>query len=450
MSAEPLNAAGQATADGDAPSRLRRGITPTLLFVFILGDVLGAGVYALTGELAADAGGMIWAPVLIALVLALLTAASYAELVTKYPKAGGAAVFTHRAFGRPVLSFLIGYCMLAAGVVSVAGLAVAFAGDYLATFVDLPGAVAAPLFLLLVAAVNARGIKESVRSNLVMTAIEVSGLVLVVVLVAVALGAGRGEPARVLEAPAEGGIAAGVFAAALIAFYSFVGFETSANVAEEVRGVRRVYPRALFGALLATGVIYLLVALASASMLPAEELAGSSGPLLAVVQATGVAVPAWLFSAIALIAVANGALLTSIMSSRLLYGMAEEALMPRVLTRVLPERRTPWVAIVVTTALSVVLSVFGTLELLAETVVLFLLVVFIAVNASVLALRNDEVGHRHFRTPRAIPVIALLSCLALLTQQVWQVWALGAVLLVLGGLVYALMRVLGRAEPQRS
>ena len=435
-----MTSAGERVSAEAEPTRLRRGITPALLFVFILGDVLGAGVYALTGELAADAGGMTWAPVLIALAMALLTASSYAELVTKYPKAGGAAVFTQRAFQRPLLSFLIGYCMLAAGVVSVAGLAVAFAGDYLGTFLSLPTAVAAPLFLLLVAALNARGIKESVRSNLVMTAIEVTGLVLVIVLVAVAVGGGAGEPSRVLEPPADGGAGAGVLAAALLAFYSFVGFETSANVAEEVRGVRRVYPRALFGALIVTGVIYLLIALASSAMLPADDLAGSSGPLLAVVEATGFGVPAWLFSAIALIAVANGALLTSIMSSRLLYGMAEEQLMPRALTAVLPNRRTPWLAIVVTTALSMVLSVFGTLALLAETVVLFLLIVFIAVNASVLALRKDETGHRHFRTPRVLPVIALLSCVGLLTRQRWQVWGLGLALLLLGAAVYLLVR----------
>src|SRR5690606_9343315 len=112
---------------GTAPptTRLKRGISPPLLFVFVLGSVLGAGIYALTGELAAEAGGIIWLPVLIAMAMALLTASSYAELVTKYPRAGGAAIFAQRAYGRPLVSFLVGYCMLAAGVVSVAGLAVA-------------------------------------------------------------------------------------------------------------------------------------------------------------------------------------------------------------------------------------------------------------------------------------------------------------------------------------
>src|SRR4051794_28345029 len=90
-------------------SRLKQGISPALLFLFILGDVLGAGVYALVGELAGKSGGLMWAPLVVALVMALLTAASYAELVTKYPKAGGAAVFASRAFGRPVVSFLVGF-----------------------------------------------------------------------------------------------------------------------------------------------------------------------------------------------------------------------------------------------------------------------------------------------------------------------------------------------------
>ncbi|MDT5178215.1 MAG: basic amino acid/polyamine antiporter, family, partial [Mycobacterium sp.] len=144
--------------DDDLDGPLKRGITGTLLFLFILGDVLGAGIYALMGVLTKDVGGALWAPLLVALLLALLTAGSYAELVTKYPKAGGAAVFAERAFRRPMVSFLVGFSMLAAGVTSAAGLALAFAGDYLRTFIDVPAVPAAMVFLLLVAALNARGI----------------------------------------------------------------------------------------------------------------------------------------------------------------------------------------------------------------------------------------------------------------------------------------------------
>lgn len=424
----------------DPTTTLKRGIGGGLLLVFILGDVLGAGVYALMGELAGEAGGMTWVPILVALVMALLTAGSYAELVTKYPKAGGAAVFAQRAFKSPVVAFLVGYCMLCAGIVSVAGLAVAFAGDYLATFVALPVPLVAAVFLALVAALNLRGIQESVRSNLVMTAIEVTGLVLVVVVAAVALAGGTGDIGRVMEAPAVDAPVLALLGAALLAFYSFVGFETSANVAEEVKDVSRVYPRALFGALLAAGAVYLLVALGSSALLAPEELADSSGPLLDVVRASGVAVPDWAFSLVALVAIANGALLTSIMSSRLAYGMADQRLLPTVLSRLLPGRRTPWVAIVATTGLSILLAIIGSLQTLAETVVLFLLVVFVSTNAAALVLRKDRVEHKHFHVPAVVPVLGVISCIVLATQQSGPVWLLGGVLLAIGAVLYLVMR----------
>src|SRR3954447_24513533 len=135
------------TEDGSSDTRLRRAITGPLLFAFILGDVLGAGIYALMGVLGERVGGVLWAPLLLALLLAMLTAGSYAELVTKYPRAGGAAVFAERAFRNRLVSFLIGFSMLAAGVTSAAGLAIAFAGDYLGTFLDLPTIPVAIAFL---------------------------------------------------------------------------------------------------------------------------------------------------------------------------------------------------------------------------------------------------------------------------------------------------------------
>jgi len=426
-----------ATHDGeDTP--LRRAVSGRLLFLFILGDVLGAGIYALVGEIAGEVGGAIWVPMLVALLLALLTAASYAELVTKYPRAGGSAVFAERAFRRPVLSFLVGYCMLAAGVTSAAGLSLAFAGDYLSVFLDVPAVPAALVFLLLVALVNARGIKESVRANVVMTVIEVSGLLLVVVLGAIVLGRGDGDVGRVTEFPA--GVSAGtaVLSAAVLAYYSFVGFETSANIAEEVQDVRRVYPRALFGALLTAGVVYVLVGLTASYVLPADELSSSSGPLLAVVQATGIAVPDRLFSAIALIAVANGALLTMIMASRMVYGLAEQRLLPPVLGAVLPGRRTPWVAIVATTVVAMALTLIGDLGELANIVVLLLLLVFLSTNVSVLVLRRDRVEADHFRAPVVLPVLAIGSCVLLIWQQEASTWLWAGAMLLIGVALYLL------------
>lgn len=432
------------TAIGTEGSKLRQSITGPLLFVFILGDVLGAGIYALMGVLSQEVGGALWAPLAAALLLALLTAGSYAELVTKYPRAGGAAIFAERAFRNPLVAFLVGFSMLAAGVTSAAGLALAFAGDYLGTFLDVPAVPAAIVFLALVAVLNARGISESLKTNLVMTVVEVGGLVIVVVTVAILLGGGGGDLARVTQFPEGANPGTAVLGAAVIAYYSFVGFETSANVAEEVRDPSRVYPKALFGALLVAGVVYMLVALASSIALPAAELSASSGPLLAVVQATGVGVPAWVFSLIALVAVANGALLTMIMASRVTFGMAEQGLLPALLGRVLPRRRTPWVAIVATTVVAMLLTLVGDLSILASTVVLLLLFVFISTNVAVLVLRRDEVDHPHFRVPAAIPVLGVASCVLLLTRQEGQVWLYGLGLLLVGVVLYGVARLTGR------
>lgn len=426
------------TKESEAPSRLRRAITGPMLFAFILGDVLGAGIYALMGVLSEQVGGMLWAPLVLALLLALLTAGSYAELVTKYPRAGGAAVFAERAFRSRIVSFLIGFSMLAAGVVSAAGLAIAFAGDYLQTFLPVPSIPAAMVFLVIIAAVNARGIRESMGANLVMTAIELSGLVIVIAVVGFFVGGGGGDISRVTQAPAGSGVGLAVLGGAIIAYYSFVGFETSANVIEEVKDPSKTYPKALFAALLTAGVVYLLVGLASSVALPADELQQSSGPLLAVVEATGIGVPSWLFSLIALIAVANGALLTMIMASRLAYGMAEQSLLPSGLSRVLPRRKTPWVAIVVTTTVAMLLTLIGDLATLAETVVLLLLFVFLSANVSVLVLRRDRVEHDHFRVWTFVPVLGIASCILLLTQQRGIVWLFGGGLLVIGLALYAL------------
>ncbi|UZI32988.1 APC family permease [Streptomyces sp. VB1] len=425
-----------------SPAPLKKALTTSLLYFFILGDVLGAGVYVLVGQVAAESGGAVWAPLLVALCLALLTAASYAELVTKYPRAGGASHYATLAYG-PFLGFLAGFCMLAAGVVSVAALARGFGGDYLSEFVSLPVVLVTTVFLTALALLNARGISESTRANVIATVIEVSGLLLVIGLGAWIVLRGDGDMGRLADlGTAHQGPAAALLSGAVLAYYSFVGFETSVNVAEETRDPRRSYPRALFGALVTAGVVYALVGVAATVAVPTETLTESSGPLLEVVRAAE-GVPPELFSAIALVAVANGALLTGIMSSRLAYGMARDGLLPRFLTKVLSGRRTPWAAIAATTALSLLLALTGDVTTLASTLVLLLLVVFFLVNTSLLVLRRDTATPDHFRAPTLVPVLGAASCVLLATQIEHDVWLRGLLVLAVGaclGVIAAVRR----------
>lgn len=436
------------TSTDTVPTGLRRAVTGPLLYLFVLGDVLGAGVYALIGEMAGTAGGLVWLSFVVALAMAMLTATSYAELVTKYPRAGGSAVYAEKAYRSPLVAFLVGFCMLAAGMVSAAGLSLAFTGEYLTAFLDVPQVPAAIVFLAVVALVNAWGIKESLRANVLMTAVESAGLVLVVVLGAWVIGRGDADLGGAFTPPQDTTVALAVLGSALVAFYSFVGFETSANLAEEIRDVSRVYPRALFGALATAGAVYVLLGFIAPAVVPPDELASSSGPLLDVVRAAGFVSPE-LFAAVALVAVANGALLTMIMASRLAYGMARQELLPSAVGRVLPRRRTPGVAILVTTAVAMVLAATGELVDLASTVVLLLLFVFLSTNVAVLVLRRDHVEHEHFRAPTALPVLAVLSCIVLLTQQEAQHWALAGILLAVGALVFLLTRLTTARDRRR-
>ncbi|MGY2010454.1 APC family permease [Nocardia gipuzkoensis] len=426
---------------------LRRVVGTPLLFFFILGDILGAGVYVLVGAIAGQSGGAVWLPLLVALGLACLTAGSYAELATKYPQAGGSAHYTSRALG-PAAGSFVGFCMLAAGVVSVAALSRAFAADYLHALVALPTVAVVVVFLAALALLNIYGIKESLGANAAATLVELGGLVVVIGLGAWVIIRGDADPGRLTQVgTAEHGVVGATLAGAVLAFYSFVGFETSVNLAEEVADPRRSYPRALFGALLAAGGVYLLIGVVAGAVVPTDRLANSSAPLLEVVRLAG-GVPERLFAVVALVAVANGALLTGIMSSRLAYGMAREGLLPGALGRILPGRRTPWVAIVTTATVSLLLALTGEVAELAETLVLLLLIVFAAVNGSVLILRREADGAEHFRVPAVVPWAGLASCLFMFTRIAGEVWLRGCVLIAIGVLLAVVNAVRAhRSEP---
>ena len=437
---------------------LRRAIGPWMLFFFVLGDIVGAGIYALVGEVGAVVGGAIWSAFLFSFILAIFTAASYAELVTKYPRAGGSATYVHNAFGTPFVSFIVAFAVMTAGITSACTLTLAFSGDYLSQFVGIPSLIAAVVFMICLGLINFYGISESVKINVVLTCVEITGLILIVLIGAVALGAGTGDPGRAFEFKEGTGVLGALLGGTVLAFYALIGFDDSVNVAEETRNPSRIYPRAMFGGLLAAGIIYLLVTFTAAMVVPIPRLAGSSGPLLEVVEAGPLPIPTKLFAAIALLAVSNGALINLIMASRLTYGMSDQGVLPAIFSRVHPGRRTPWVAILFVTSIAVILLVSlgsDALDTLSSTTVVLLLMAFIMVNASVLALRRDRVEHEHFRAPSVFPILGIVVSAVLLIYTAFDditIFALAALLLLLGVVLYGVdvvvKRRLDRETPQ--
>ncbi|WP_285585351.1 APC family permease [Herbidospora sp. NBRC 101105] len=429
-----------------APS-LKRVIGRRVLLLFVVGDILGAGIYALAGKVAGEVGGALWLPFLVAFVLAALTATAYAELVGKYPQAAGAALYTNRAFGVPFLTFIVAFAVLMSGVTSASAAARAFGGTYLAEFVTLPTVVGALIFLAVVTLVNFAGISESVKVNVVLTLIEAFGLLVIIAIGVYALLTGDGDPSRALEFHPENGAFLGILGGTALAFYALLGFEDSVNLAEEAKDPQRSFPRALFGGLAVAGLIYLAVAFTATMLVDTETLKNSSGPLLEVVKVAGLEFPPKLFALIALLAVGNTALINMLMASRLVYGMAREGIVPKVFGAVHASRATPWVAIVFTVAIAVVLVCTGDVGGLADTTVLLLLCVFTIVNIAVLVLRRETVDHDHFHAPSWAPALGAVACVILIlpiTGREGSVYLRALILLAIGVVLWAVNHLAGR------
>jgi basic amino acid/polyamine antiporter, APA family len=267
--------------------------------------------------------------------------------------------------------------------------------------------------MALVAVVNFRGVGESVKANVVLTCVELTGLLIIIFIGLWAIGAGQGDVSRIAQfkSSADGSLFWPVIAATTLAFFAMVGFEDSVNMAEECKEPTRIFPKVLLAGLVITGLIYVLVSISSITLVSPEQLGEGETPLLKVVQAGAPNFPVWVFGFITMFAVANSALINMLMASRLVYGMSREHVLPLVLGKVHPTRRTPYVAIGFTTLLAFGLITFvGAVPALGGTTALLLLCVFTVVNIAVLVLRRDRVGHEHFRTPTFLPILGALSC----------------------------------------
>ena len=458
-----LHKPGTGTAteqSGHGEPELKRVMGPRLLLLFIVGDILGTGIYALTGQVAAEVGGAAWVPFLVAFGVALLTAFSYQELVTKYPQAAGAALYTHKAFKVHFFTFIVCFTVMCSGITSASTASRAFAAN-LATGLGWEASTPAIMgvalgFMLLVAAVNFRGVGESVKANVVLTLVELSGLLLVILVGFYAITAGRADWSQVVafDTPDDKNVFLAVTTATSLAFFAMVGFEDSVNMAEETKDPSKIFPKVMLTGLGITGLIYVLVSICAVALVPIGDLAGSDTPLVTVVQTGAPDLPIGdILPFISMFAVANSALINMLMASRLLYGMAKQGVLPPPLARVHPVRRTPWVAIVFTTLLSLGLIAYVTnasadaIAVLGGTTSLLLLAVFAVVNVAVLRLRRDRVPHDHFVTPTVLPVLGAVFCLYLVTPlsgRATEQYEVAGGLLLIGLVLWAVTWALNR------
>ncbi|WP_432479823.1 APC family permease [Nocardioides sp. GXQ0305] len=443
---------------------LKRVMGPKLLLLFIVGDILGAGVYAVTGSMAAVVGGIVWLPFLIAFVVATLTALSYLELVTKYPQAAGAALYAHKAFGIHFVTFLVAFAVICSGITSASTSANVLAGNFFAgleingwidavpsTGVNVALAMG---FMVLLALINLRGVGESVKFNVVLTLVEVTALAIVIGVGLYAVAAGDGDLSRitVFESPEGKGMFLAVTAATSIAFFAMVGFEDSVNMVEEVEEPERIFPRTMLTGLGIAVILYMLVAVSVVAVLTSDDIASlveeGSPTLVAVVSQGAPDFPIDnVFPFLACFAVANTALINMLMASRLLYGLANQDVLPRSLGKVSANTRSPWTAVLFSTVLALGLIYYVANQAesdivlnLSSTTALLLLGVFTVVNVACLVLRADG-RQGFFRSPGLTPAVAAAACLFLIGPWVDRdaiVYQIAGALLVVGIVLWAI------------
>ncbi len=382
------------------------------LTAYGVGDILGAGINALVGQVAGLAGHLTFLSFLLAVAIASLTAFSFAELAGRFPRSAGEAYYVHRAFGREGLALFVGWLVLAAAVVSMATVSHAAVGYASSIGEAVPGRLLILGFLLLLAFLTFYGMRLSSAANLLCTTIEVSGLLLVIVvgLWWISANASAG-PAP--SAP-EAGMWIGVVQGGALAFFAFIGFEDMVNVAEEVKRPERNMPIALLCAVGLSGALYMVIATVALRVVPAPELAASQAPLLDVVRRAAPALPAWIFAMIPVFAVTNTALLNFVTASRLLYGMSRQELLPGWLGEVHPRHRTPYLAIGLIFVVALGIAWSGSLGRLAGVTSALILLVFVLVNGALTVLQYRDPTQTGFRAPRFVPPLGALGALGLI------------------------------------
>jgi amino acid transporter len=444
---------------------LRRSITGGQLFFYTLGDVLGSGIYVLIGLVAAAVGGAFWIAFALGVTVAAITGSAYAELVTKYPQAAGASLYVKKAFGSTALTFLVTVSFLAASFAATGSLATGFA-SYFATLWDGPPALLVSLlFVLALVVVNFIGITESVVMNMLMTFVEVAGLLIVLVIGIWFIAQGDADFGVLADISVSGNPALAVLAGIAFSFFAMTGFENTANVAEETIDPHRAFPRSLVGGMVVAGLVYVLVSMAAALTVPTDVLANSDAALLEVVR-QGI-LPfstdfmTTLFSVIALVAITNTTLVTIVTQPRILYGMAKEDVVPGVFAKIHATRRSPWVGLLFSGAVvaallvtgSILLEAGGNLDLvnrLALVTVVLLLAIYALVIVTCLKLRGRDEHERTFRANTPLLLVGLVGNLAILGFAIYDdpsslIWC--AALIGIGVVLFLVEYAVGSRRP---
>lgn len=429
--------------EGKKPE-LKRRISLFGITMYGVGNVLGAGIYALIGEVVGITGNISWLAFVLAAITGAFTGLSYAELSAMYPKSAAEFVYTEEAFKLRKLSFILGWIIIFSGVLSAATVALGFAG-YVAQFLGIDLLIVKIIIgislILLLSIVNFIGIRTSTWMNILFTLIEASGLIFIIIIGIPYVGS-----VNYTILPSASSIGA-IFSSVALIFFAYIGFEDIANIAEEVKQPHKNLPRAIVYSIIITTILYCLTAISVVSIAPYADIAVSDAPLNYVATVALGPIGGLIMSSIAIFATANTVLIMLIVTSRMIYGMARDKALPEGLSKISEKRRIPTLAVLVTMILTITPIFFGDISIVAHATVFGVLINFFLVNLSLIVLRKNKPDlKRPFKLVPNInwmPIIALLGCIVcfgLLFTFSWLIIIIQAIIILIGIIVFYAMK----------
>jgi len=432
--------------DTGARTRLNKSLGFKEATIYGVGVILGAGIYALLGEASGIAGNATWLAFVAGAIIASFTALSYAELSSIFPRTAAEFVYVKNSTGSYFLAFIVEYIVFLSLVFSAAAVAFGF-GGYFSSLVGVNILYTAAIAIALLSIINFIGIKESAKFNIVATIIETGGLILIILLGLSFIGSVDyfSVPSGAIDL---GGMFPAIFGATILVFFAYQGFEELANLTEETRDSKKNIPLAMLAALAITTVLYILVSIVAVSVVNYAELGESAAPLSLIAERAAGPGASSLLGIIALFATANTVLILLISSSRMLYGMSSQGVIPKIFSEVHEKTKTPMFAIALSAIVAMVFLYFvNDLSDLAMLTNMAIFISFFSVNASLILIRFSKQKYEPgFRTPfnlGKLPITAVLGCLSsliMLPQLLQPMTILGmqVPIILFGGLIMAL------------
>jgi len=389
---------------------LKRTLGFFSLTFYGVGIILGAGIYALIGKAAGIAGYHIWISMFLSVFLAAFTGLSYAELSSAFPKAGAESTYVLMASKSKLLSFIVGWLIAVAGILAATTVSLAFAG-YLTEFIKFDLLLVAAIVLAVLSLINFLGIDLSTKINIFCSIVEMLGIIIIIIL---------GFPLIFNSAHNFFDFTSinfnNIINATALIFFAFIGFEAIAKLSEETIDAKNVVPKALIASIVITSILYVLLALSALSVLEPTQIASTNAPLALVALHLGGKTLAVILAVFALFSTFNTILVSLIVTSRLIYGMAENKELPLIFSKINKKTLTPFFSIAFVFIASFLLLFAGSIKEVAEATNFTTFIAFLAVNLSVIILRYDKHFKPRFKMPLNIGNFPLLAFFGALTS----------------------------------